>query len=211
MFATSAAPAGWLTVAARAVVALAAGLTVTFVSDHSAGFGLTVFAAFAAATALVFVWSASATDARLGRIASWIAAAASAATAVTALIGDGLVTLIVVLVAFGGVTGALELAVTLKERPRAVNVRDGAIASILSLLFVVVVLLIPLDFTNAWETVAKDGTVVSGVVTAEVFVVGVFGAYAFVLGVFLAIAAVSMRVAATAQEEREPAPLSGEA
>lgn len=210
MFATSAAPAGWAPVAARAAVALAAGLTVTFVSDHSAGFGLTVFGVFAAATAIVLAWGARTAATRLARSASWIAAAVSAAAAVAAFVGGGLTVLVAVLVAYGAVTGVLELVVAFRERPRGANFRDGLIVGILSLLLAAVAAVIPFDFTNAWETVAKDGTVVSGVVTAEVFVVGVFGAYAVVLGVFLAIAAVSMRAPAAAQETRETAQVSGE-
>lgn len=210
MSAVSAAPTGWLIIAARALVALAAGLTVTFVSDHSAAFGLTVVSAFAAATALVWAWAGLAATTRDATIASWTLAVVSAGAAIASVLGSGITVLVIVLVVYGVATGAAELTLALRQRGRGAAVRDGVIVGILSLLLATVVVLIPLDFSNAWETVTKDGSVVSGVVTAEVFVVGVFGAYAVVLGVFLAIAAVSARVGATPTEVREPARVSGE-
>lgn len=194
MSASSAALALWPATAARAAVALVVGLTVTFVSDHSAGFGLGVFAAFATLTALAFAWTALRSRGSIA-IGYWACAGVTAASGVLAFIGDGLSALVVSIVAFAAITGAIELALGVRLRDTWAQARDSLVVGILSLITALVVVLIPFDFANAWQTVTKEGEVVSGVVTAQVLVVGVFGAYAFVLGVYLAIAAVSARLA----------------
>lgn len=210
MFAAGQARAVSLAVAARAIIALAAGLVVTFSADHSAAFGLLVFGTFAAATALVFVWAGRIATHRASRLASWTMALAAAASTVLAFTGGGLALLTAVLIGFAAVTGAIELAAGIMLRADVPNARDSAVVGSFSLGFAAIVALIPFDFSNAWESVTKDGSVVNGVVTADVFVVGVFGAYTFVVGVFLAIAAVSMRSTAATTPERVTARVSGE-
>lgn len=212
MFATSAAPTGWLPVATRAAVAIAAGLAVTFVSDHSAQFGLVVFGLFAAATGLAFAWVASLAAIAPTRIAYWVAAATAIGCAIAAFSGHGLGSLVAVLVGFAAVTGAIEIGVGLRTRRDGAHARDAVITGILSIVFTGALVLIPRDFAHAWETVAKEGGTVSGVVTADVVVVGMFGAYAVVLGVYLAIAAVSLRNTSSARQSdaRELTRVSGE-
>lgn len=207
MFASGAATVWW-----RALAALAVGLTVTFVSDHSAVFGLTVFGVFALAVSVIFAWNARIARSRIAALGYGVAAATAIACGIVAFLGEGLAVLVPALAGFAAVTGTIELGLGLRYRRQSVHATDGIVVGILSLILALVVVVIPFDFANAWETVAKDGTVVSGTVTAEVFVVGVFGAYAFVLGVFLAIAAVSARFAEGAKisRGREPARVSGE-
>src|SRR5690606_30505735 len=100
-------PGLWAATALRAVVALAAGLTITFVSDHSAGFGLIVFAVFAILSALALSWTA-----RLHNVPVsawlWVAAAVAAATGVIGILGVSLTVLVAALIAFTAATGAIE-------------------------------------------------------------------------------------------------------
>src|SRR5690606_2552867 len=111
------------------------------------------------------------------RIAYWVAAATAMACAIAAFIGDGLGALVAILVAFATVTGAIELGVGLSFRRDSAHARDAVLTGILTLVFALAIVLIPLDFAHAWETVTKEGGIVSGVVTADVVIVGLFGAY----------------------------------
>ncbi|HRP99300.1 MAG TPA: hypothetical protein PK781_02420 [Terrimesophilobacter sp.] len=196
--------------AARSAVALAAGMIVTFVSDHSADFGLIVFGSFAAVTALVFAWAATRASVKFVVLGAVSCAVAAAGCATAAFVGEGLEVLATVLIVFASVTGAIELGLGLWLRARGAIARDAITSGILSLVFATVIVLVPLDFANAWETVTKEGDTVSGVVTADVVVVGMFGAYAIIIGVFLAIAAISAKNAVSQEPAtREHALASG--
>src|SRR5690606_3235388 len=126
--------------------------------------------------------------------------------------GGGLSLLVGVLIAFGAVMGTIELALGVRARGESPWARDWVTTGILSIVLALAVAVIPFDLANQWQIVAKDGSALSGVVTAEIFVVGVFGAYAVMLGMFLLIAAVSARGitgAAQRTDDREPARVSG--
>lgn len=179
----------------RAVVAVITGLVITFSADHSASFGLLVFGVFALASALVLLWGVrviAAVGAR-GLLCVQVAASALAGIAALAANGAGYGMLVALIVGWGLATGVAEIVLWRRMRARNSFARDWLIAGSLTLVLAVAVLLIPSDFANAWQVEDKDGGVLSGVVTAEVFAVGLLGAYAFMLGVFLLIAAVSAR------------------
>lgn len=185
----------WLVVGARAAIAVVTGLCITFSADHSARFGLLVFGAFALASALVLVWGSRVIGEVDARGFLYLHATASALAGVVALATSdaGYGMLIALIVGWGLVTGITEIVLWHRMRARNALARDWLTVGILTLALSVAVLLIPVDFANAWQVEDKDGSVLSGVVTAEVFAVGVLGAYAFVLGMFLLIAAVSAR------------------
>lgn len=185
----------WLVVAARAIVAVAAGLVVTFSADHSSQFGLLVIGVFTLVTGGILAWGARAVDSRDVSGLLLVQAAASAFAGIAALgaNGAGYGMLIAVIAVWGTVIGVTDIVLWYRTRGRDRFARDWLTVGILTLVFVVAVLVVPGDFANAWEVENKDGSVLSGVVTAEVFAVGLFGAYAFMIGVYLIIAAVSAR------------------
>ncbi|MBX3094626.1 MAG: hypothetical protein KF680_08860 [Cryobacterium sp.] len=185
----------WFVVGARAVAAVITGLIITFSADHSARFGLLVFGAFALASALVLVWGARAIGVVGAAGLLYVQAAASAVAGIIALTinGSGYGMLVALIVGWAIVTGVTEIVLWHRMRVESAFARDWLTGGILTLVLAAAVLVIPADFANAWQVEDKDGGVLSGVVTAEIFAVGVLGAYAFVLGMFLLIAAVSAR------------------
>lgn len=208
MFAERAASPWWLVVGARAIVAVVTGLLITFSADHSSQFGLFVFGGFALASALTLVWGARVvgeSDAR-GWLYAQAAASALAGIAALAANGAGYGVLVALIAAWAVLTGFTEIMLWYRMRARHSFARDWLTTGILTLAVAVAVLVVPGDFANAWQVENKDGSVLSGVVTAEVFAVGLLGAYAFVLGVFLLIAAVSVRgvTGAVPSSDREP-------
>lgn len=199
----------WLVVGARAAIAVVTGLCITFSADHSARFGLLVFGAFALASALVLAWGSRVISEVDARGFLYVHATASALAGIVALATSdaGYGMLIALVAGWGLVTGVTEILLWRRMRARNAFARDWSTVGILTLVLTVAILLIPADFANAWQVEDKDGSVLSGVVTAEVFAVGVLGAYAFMLGVFLLIAAVSARgiEGAVPSTERKPA------
>lgn len=182
----------WLVPIGRAIPAIGAGLFITFSADHSSKFGLLVFGGFAVLTAITIVWGSRV----LGRATrGWMLlhAAASLGCGIAAFIGHsaGIGVLFAVLITFGATTGVVEIVLGLRMCGRIRFSNDWIITGVLGCLLALVVLVIPIDLANHWQVAGQQGDVVSGVVTADVFLVGVLGAYCIVLGVFLVIAGIS--------------------
>lgn len=198
---------------ARAAVAIIAGLVITFSADHSSQFGLLVFGGFALASAPVQVWGARVLGDVGARGLLFVQAAASALAGVVALAssGSGYGMLVALVAGWGLVTGVAEIVLWRRMRLQNAVARDWLTAGILTLVLTVATLMVPADFTNAWQVEDKDGSLLSGVVTADVFTVGLLGAYAIMLGVFLLIAAVSARgvKGAVPRTDRESAAARG--
>jgi len=115
--------------------------------------------------------------------------------------GAGLPFLILLVSAFAVLTGFLELYSGLRSRRRNDSARDWIFAGALTVLFAIVALVVPADYTQPFT--GPDG--IERALTASVVLVGVLGAYAAILGVYLVIAGLSLKwaprsVAATAAE-----------
>lgn len=202
--------AWWPSQALRAAGALVVGFCITFTANHNAGFGLVMLATLAAISAWCMAWGAAGLRDRvlkgvsLAMVVVGLAVAALVLVLMVAFPGARIGVLLVALSGWAGVTGALELYLGLRGRsighPAA---RDwlliGGITAILALL----VLLIPADLRQPWQS---DG--VSGVLTADIVASGALGAYAIVIGVVLGIAALSGRfvVADARRAVAEPVP-----
>lgn len=192
--ASAALPRYWTVPIGRALIALIAGILVTFNRDHSAAFGLLLFGGYALANG-VFVIVASwrtlgdARDRQLFIVQGSVGVVAGA-LALT-FTGAGLGFFLYLVSVWGAVTGFLELFSGLRRRrtaPRGVSPRDwtstGALTAVLALAF----LLLP------------PNTVVA---------VGLLGAYLVVLGMYLVIGGLSLKWAAT-DAPRPVAPVANE-
>lgn len=171
----------WVAPVLRAVPAIAVGLAITFIADHSALLGLVMLAIFGLASALVLV----VTSLRLDRaepvrtlhrgLALVAASVGLLAAAAAALIGSALPVLLLLVGGYAVLAGALELVWGIRHRDRSPLARDGVVIGIGTLALAVVLAL----------------------VADPVSAVGFFGAYAVMLGIFLVIAGLSLRWSAT--------------
>ena len=180
--ASAALPRYWTVPIGRALVALVAGISITFNRDHSAAFGLLVFGGYAVVGGLFMAAASWRTlrDARDRQLFVVQGLVGVLAEALALLFVDGGLGFFLYLVSvWGAVTGFLELYSGLRRRRAAsvgVSTRDwlsmGGLTAVLALAF----LLLP------------PNTVVS---------VGLLGAYLVVLGIFLVIGGLSLKWAAT--------------
>jgi uncharacterized membrane protein HdeD (DUF308 family) len=194
----------WPWVLLRALVAVVIGVVITFSADHSAQLGFIAFGAFAAASGAVLV--VGALVAFPAGVLRWFQLAQGAVSVVLGAIalfspGAGLPFLILLLSAWAVITGFLELYAGLRSRGRLDYARDWLFAGALTVLFAVVVLVVPSDYNQPFT--GPDG--IERALTASVILVGVLGAYGAVLGVYLVIAGLSLKwsnraVAASAAE-----------
>lgn len=175
----------WPVPLTRAVVALAVGLTVTFLADHSPRVGLIALGVLGLAGGLVIALLgrgrvADQTAARMLAGQGILSAVIGAISLVLAFTGAGLGSLLLLATLFAVLTGALELYAGIRTR-HTVG-REWLTVGAGTIVFALVLLIAPLD---------------------SVAVVGFIGAYGIILGVYLMIAAFSLKWA-----QGEPAPAS---
>ncbi|MCW4385784.1 hypothetical protein OH146_08345 [Salinibacterium sp. SYSU T00001] len=168
----------WPVPLSRAVVALAVGIAVTFLAEHSPRVGLLALAGLAlGGGAVVALLSrgriADRTATRIFVAQGLISALIGVIALPLALTGAGLGTLLLLATVWAVLTGALELYAG--YRLRTGGGRDWVTAGAGTLALALVLLLAPSD---------------------TVTVVGIIGAYAVILGVYLVIAALSLKWAA---------------
>lgn len=187
----------WPWVLVRALGALVIGVVITFSADHSTLLGYASFGGFAVVSGLVLVVGAVlALPAGLLRGFQLAQGAVSLAFGVVALFSTaaGLPFLILLLSAWAVISGFLELYLGLRSRGRLDYSRDWLFAGALTVLFAVVVLVVPSDYSQPF--IGPDE--VERSLTASVILVGVLGAYGAVLGVYLVIAGLSLKWAGRA-------------
>jgi len=175
----------WLAPVMRAVPALAVGLSITFIADHSPALGLLMLGIFGLATALVLVLTSLRMRRDeplrpLHRVLALITGGAGllALLAVATTTTAGLGILLLLVGGYAVLAGGYELVWGIRHRHRSALARDGAIIGAGTLALAVVL--------------AFVGDPVSAV--------GFFGAYGVVLGVFLVIAGFSVRWSAQPKE-----------
>jgi len=194
----------WPWVLLRALPAIVVAVVITFNADHSARLGFLTFGALAlVGGAIVLVGAVRAIDAGIVRWCFAVQGAIGVVLGAIALFsgGAGLPFLIFLVSAFGVLTGFLELYSGLRSRGRSDSARDWLFVGALTVLFAVVVLVVPADYTQPFT--GPDG--VERALTASIVLVGLLGAYGAILGVYLVIAGLSLKwapraVAATAAE-----------
>jgi uncharacterized membrane protein HdeD (DUF308 family) len=176
----------WLAQLVRAVVAFAAGFAITLDQDHTAAYGIAMFAAFAIVGGLVVCAVFFATDAG-GRVLWLVQGIVGIAVGIAALIvhSSGLGDLLYSVSVWALLTGAVELYGGWRARRasgEASAARDRVLVGALTVVLAIVYLVIPAEHRLA---------------------VGLFGAYAIVVGVYLAIGALSLKWARPAAETTE--------
>jgi uncharacterized membrane protein HdeD (DUF308 family) len=174
----------WLAPVLRAVPAIAVGLAITFITDHSAMLGLIMLAIFGLGSAVVLL----ATSLRLESVeplrslhrglAIVAALAGLLAAAAAAALGSALPVLLLLIGGYAVLAGAFELVWGIRHRDRSPLARDGVVIGVGTLALAVVLAL----------------------VADPVSAVGFFGAYAVMLGIFLIIAGLSVRWSASSKE-----------
>ncbi|MBX9472140.1 hypothetical protein [Microcella sp.] len=173
----AAARSPWLAPVLRAVPAIAVGLAITFIADHSALLGLVMLAVFGMTSALVLLATSLRLDSTepvrgLHRGLALVAAVVGVLAAVAAaLVGSALPVLLLLVGGYAVLAGALELVWGIRHRGRSALARDGVVIGIGTLALAIVLAL----------------------VADPVSAVGFFGAYAVMLGIFLIIAGLSAR------------------
>lgn len=165
----------WPVPLTRAIFALAVGLSVTFIADHSPRIGFIALGVLALTTGLTIALLgrgrvADATAARILTAQGVLAAVLGAISLALLLTSAGVGSLLLLATLFAVLTGALELYAGVRTR-RTVG-RDWVTTGAGTIVFALVLLIAPLD---------------------SVAVVGFIGAYAVILGVFLVIAALSLK------------------
>lgn len=194
------APDSWVAPLARAIPAIVIALVITFSADHSARFGLAAFGTYAVVASAVLLASGLRADSAIRGVVLLQGAVTAAAGIAALVLPPGTSGLVFLVSGWAVITGALELVNGLRFRGSRLIARDWILTGSATLLLAVAILLVPQDFTD--EFAAEDkGTVVSGVLTADVMFVGFIGAWAAIVGVQLVIAAITLRDARSARTE----------
>lgn len=197
----------WPVPLARAVPAAVMALVVTFSADHSAPFGLTVFAAYAVVSGLI-----GGILARTRLIGTAVRPYLVAQGAISVLlglvaipfIGGGVSIMFVIISLWAAVTGALELSCGIRTRrgtrhPHIASgdwITMGAITLLAAFAFV----LVPPEYS---ETYTVDDF--EGVLDAAIVVTGALGAYGAIAAVFLLIAGFSAKWGTSSQRSGQQA------
>ena len=190
---TALGPRYWILVLARAVPAAIIAIFITFSADHSVRLGALSLGIFAVITAGLLIPTALRELTGTPRLLVLGQGIVLGVGAVLAFLGLGASVsyLLYVTSAIFVVSGALELTAGLIARGSAVA-RDWIFLGGLSVLFGLVVLLIPVDLVDV--ITIPDQTVAP--LTAPTVVVGGLGAYTAIAAVYLVIAALSLKWAA---------------
>ena len=194
----------WPWVLLRALPAVVVAIVITFNADHSARLGFATFGALALASgAVVLAGALRSLDPGIVRWCFVVQGLVAIVLGAVSLFsgGAGLPFLILLVSAYGVLTGFLELYAGLRSRGRSDSARDWIFVGALTVLFAIVVLVVPADYTQPFT--GPDG--VERALTASIVLVGLLGAYGAMLGVYLVIAGLSLKwapraVAATAAE-----------
>ena len=169
----------WLVQLVRACVAFLAGVLITLDQDHTADYGIVMFATFAIVAGLVvgaFWFVTDAADRTLWLVQALVGVAAGVVALVVR--SGGLGALLYGVSVWALLTGATELFGGWRARRRtageesALAARDRVLVGGFTVVLALVYLVIPADHRLA---------------------VGLFGAYAAIIGVYLAIGAFSLK------------------
>ncbi|PWB97865.1 hypothetical protein [Homoserinimonas hongtaonis] len=186
----------WPVPIVRAIPALAVGLAITFIADHSASIGLVYFAVFAIASGLVMALFGARrvqdrTTRRIMTGQGIIGIVLGAVALLLLVVATSAAALLAMLAAYAALTGALELYAAQRNRGTAVA-RDWLTVGAATMLLAIVFVLIPPD---------------------SLLAVGLLGAYCVLLGVYLIIAGLSLKWAVTAADTTnssgQPEPTTG--
>lgn len=186
----------WYVPLSRAVVAAMVAIIITFNADHSPSLGLFAFGLFGVLTGLVVVLaSLRALEPGVERSVFIGQGVLTFAAGAVALLWPhaGLGFFLFLVSGWAALTGFLEIYAGVRSRGRRASSRDWVFIGALTVLFAIVVLIVPPDLNDHFVGANK----VSGVLSSSIVVVGLLGAYAAVAAVYLVIAGLSLKWAPT--------------
>jgi uncharacterized membrane protein HdeD (DUF308 family) len=176
----------------RAIPFLVLGMVITFVNNHSAVVGLTVFGATTVVGGIALA---------LGSL-RWLDDASSRTLAVVqGIVGivfgvvallfhtGGLPLLVALVTGWAFIAGALELVTGLRRRRRSGLARDWMLLGGITLLLAVAYLIVPTDYSKELGGIEK----IRGTLTSSTILVGIVGAYGALVGIFLIIQGLSLK------------------
>lgn len=172
----------WVAPVVRGLLALVPAAVITFSPNHSAGFGLVTFGAWAVVSGLVVgALSLRLIEDRGIRSLFAINAVVTVVAGLLALtVPGGLPFLLFLVSAWAAVTGFVELYAGLRGRGRTAAARDWIVSGAFTAILAIVFLLLPPDTVTA---------------------VGLIGAYLVILGVYVLIGGFSLKWAASADAQ----------
>jgi uncharacterized membrane protein HdeD (DUF308 family) len=176
----------------RAVPLLVLGMIITFVNNHSAVIGLTVFGITTVVGGIVLAAASYRwLDDTASRTLAVVQGAVGVAFGAVALVSHarGLPVLVAVVTGWALLTGVLELVTGLRRRRRSTLARDWIVLGGLTLLLAVAYLLVPSDYSQQLGGIEK----IHGTLTSSTILVGLVGAYGALVGVFLVIQGLSLK------------------
>jgi len=182
----------WPVAIVRAIPAAVLGLVITFVSNHSVGFGLISFGLFAVVSGLILAvmsWRRlTGSGARSFFVAQGVV---TVVAGVLALVfhGGSISVYFLIVTAFALITGFFELYSGLRTRRRFVASNDWLVSGVITVAAGAALLLVPPGLHQSVRT--AEGT--TGVLDASIVAVGILGAYAAILAVYLLIAGFSAK------------------
>lgn len=175
----------------RALFAAIAALMITFSPDHSAAVGFAVFGGFVAMSAIVLIlgaWLAVPAGSRWSLVLLAVLNLFAAFVSSVPLWRTEAMFFIVVIV-WAAASGLIELLAGLRARRTDPGARDAITIGALGLVLAVILLVIPVDYTQQYYVEGAGALTLTGTILA----VGMVGGYAAIVAVFLAIAGLSPR------------------
>jgi uncharacterized membrane protein HdeD (DUF308 family) len=176
----------------RAVPFLVLGMIITFVNNHSAVIGMTVFGATTVVGGvLLALGSYRWLDDVSSRNIAVVQGVVGVVFGVVALLfhSSGLPMLVAVVTGWAVIAGVLELFTGLRRRRRSGLARDWMLLGGITLLLAVAYLIVPTDYSKELGGIEK----IRGTLTSSTILVGLVGAYGALVGIFLVIQGLSLK------------------
>jgi len=171
---------------------LVLGMIITFVNNHSAVIGLTVFGATTVVGGVVLAaasyrWLDDAASRNLAVLQGVVGVVFGAVALISH--ARGLPVLVAVVTGWALLSGVLEVVTGLRRRRRSSLARDWVVLGGLTLVLAVAYLIVPIDYAKQLGGIEK----IHGTLTSSTILVGLVGAYGALVGVFLVIQGLSLK------------------
>lgn len=176
----------------RAVPFLVLGMVITFVNNHSAVIGLTVFGATTLVGGIVMAagsyrWLDDPSSRTIAIVQGLVGVVFGAVALISS--SGGLPMLVALVTGWALISGVLELVTGLRRRRRSGLARDWMLLGGITLLLAVIYLLVPADYSKELGGIEK----IRGTLTSSTILVGIVGAYGALVGIFLVIQGLSLK------------------
>lgn len=189
----------------RAIPFLVLGMVITFVNNHSAVIGMTVFGATTLAGGLAlglgsWKWLSDPSSRTLALVQGAVGVIFGAVA--LSFSTGGLPMLVALVTGWALLSGVLELVTGLRRRRTSGLARDWMLLGGITVLLAVIYLIVPTDYSKELGGIEK----IRGTLTSSTILVGLVGAYGALVGIFLVIQGLSLK-----WQTGSPQPLAGAA